>query len=47
MEPIHDRLDPATDSMLAPAELVIQNGRLKGSARPLAQALTLIGRAAD
>lgn len=43
MEPIQDRATSAEPA----AELVIQNGRLKGTARPIFQPLTLIGRSAD
>lgn len=36
----------AADPRPAPAELIVQNGRLRGEARPLHQACTLVGRAA-
>lgn len=37
---------PASGAGLPLAELIVQNGRLKGTSRPLAAPLTLIGRAA-
>lgn len=47
MDPSHDHLTAADPNLYVSAELVIQNGRLKGTARPLSQPLTLIGRSAD
>lgn len=44
MEPILDA--PVPDDAPVRAELVVQNGRLKGTRRPLAAPLTLVGRAA-
>lgn len=43
MEPSHDL--PARAEVAAPAELIVQNGRLKGSSKPLHPPLSLIGRA--
>jgi len=48
MEPTHD-MPPAGSNIPCPAtgELVIQNGRLSGTRRPLHPSLTLIGRSDD
>src|SRR5208337_3575566 len=47
MEPSHDSpTTPRAEApVLAPVELVLQTGRLKGSSRPLMLPLTLVGRA--
>ena len=47
MDPSHNQVTAVEPNLSFPAELVIQNGRLKGTSRPLSQSLTLIGRSAD